>query len=180
MAMQSDKAAKGAGAGARAGGAKRGRPALLAAAAAVVVALAVAVTHHSAPSGPPQLQPAPRAELAALTVTLDPAHATQMAADAQSCKVPMAEVKLWHDAGAADSVIQLRSGGYVSPAFRLTTTPQLIAVPYPAAYSVGAGTFTLLGQAQAVEFSLNPVTAFANLNGAASINVVWTPGNPCQ
>jgi hypothetical protein len=128
----------------------------------------------------PALSETTQAQLAAIAVTLDPVQAPDMVQRAQSCQVPLGHVAIWHDPGVSDAPVRVRSGGYTSPSFMLTSTPQVIALPYPAPYATGAGTLTILGSSKGVEMALTPTTAFANVAGAASVNVVWDTGNPCQ
>ena len=148
-------------------------------AGALLVAAVVAGGVFFSPGGTPQLAPLPKAQVAALQVTLPPKVAQGMASDAQTCRIPLAEVQIWHDPGAPDTVVTLQSGSYVSPAFQLTATPEIIAVPYPAAYSVGAGQIIVHGNATAMNVSLSPTKVLTNVVGAAAINVVWSTGNPC-
>ena len=76
-------------------------------------------------------------------------------------------------------MVRIRSGAYLSPAFHVTGVPQRIAIPYPSPYSAGRGVLSLVGDANDLWFYLTPGWFIETLNGAASINVVWTPGNPC-
>jgi hypothetical protein len=118
-------------------------------------------------------------EIAAAVPTLDPATSQTVVADAKSCKAPLAWVALVTRAGAPSGMVRIRSGAYLSPAFHVTGVPQRIAIPYPAPYSAGRGVLSLVGDASDLWFYLTPGWFIETLNGAASINVVWTPGSPC-
>jgi hypothetical protein len=131
--------------------------------------------------GEPTLSALPANEIAAAMPTLDPATAQAAVAEAKSCKAPLALVALVRRPGAPTSrgMAQVRSGEYLSPPFQVTDVPQWIAIPYPAPYAVGRGVLSLVGDASDLWFYLTPGRLIERLNGSFSINVVWTPGNPC-
>jgi hypothetical protein len=131
------------------------------------------------PAGPPTLSALPIGELDAAMATLDPAASKQPVADAKNCKVPMASVTLVKQAGSADGMIRIRSGSYLSPPFQVTDVPQRVAIPFPAPYPTGRGALSVIGEADGVTIFLSPGWFVQSLNGAASIAVWWTPGNPC-
>lgn len=136
--------------------------------------------HGTRPVAASQLAMAPQADLLALAPTLNPAQSQGLEGAAQSCKVPLSTVQIWHDANAVDSTVQIKSGDYISPPIALSNIPKMIALPYPAPYPTGAGTLTVLGNAQGVELSLSPTVSFPDLSGAAPIAVTWNPASPCQ
>jgi hypothetical protein len=80
---------------------------------------------------------------------------------------------------AIGSTIRIRSGSYVSPYFTVTEATQRIAVPYPAPYGSGAGTFVIEGTAAGAILGLTPTRVLVELPGAQSIPVVWRVGSPC-
>jgi hypothetical protein len=129
----------------------------------------------------PTLAALPLKDLAAAIPTLDPATSQTAVTEAKSCKAPLAWVVLVRRPGAPASsgMVRVRSGGYLSPPFHVTDVPQWIAVPYPAPYASGRGVLSLVGDASDLWFYLTPGWFNERLNGSASINVVWTPGNPC-
>jgi hypothetical protein len=127
----------------------------------------------------PTLAALPAAELAAAMPTLDPATSQQPVAEAKSCKAPLAFVSVRKQPGTPGGMIRIRSGSYLSPAFNVTEAPQRIAIPYPAPYPTGRGALFVIGEASGVSINLTPGWSVQTLNGAAPINVVWTPGNPC-
>jgi hypothetical protein len=120
-------------------------------------------------------------EIAGAMPTLDPAASEAAVAEAKGCKAPLAWVVLVRRAGApmSSAMVRIRSGAYLSPAFHVTDVPQRIAIPYPAPYLTGRGVLSLVGDASDLWFYLTPGWFIERLNGAVSINVVWTPGNPC-
>jgi hypothetical protein len=138
-------------------------------------------TRSSAAAGyeEPTLSALAPGEIAAAVPTLDPATSQAVVADAKSCKAPLAWVALVKRAGTPSSMVRIRSGAYLSPAFQVTSAPQRIAIPYPAPYSAGRGVLSLVGDATDLWFYLTPGWFIEALNGSASINVVWTPGSPC-
>jgi hypothetical protein len=127
----------------------------------------------------PTLSALAASEIAAAIPTLDPATSQAAVADAKSCNAPLAWVVLVKQPGSAAGTVRIRSGSYLSPAFHVTEVAQRIAIPYPAPYASGRGVLSLVGQADGLWFYLTPGWFNPTLNGAASINVVWTPGNPC-
>ena len=46
------------------------------------------------------------------------------------------------------STLRIRAGNYVSPYFSVAEGTQRIAMPYPAAYEAGAGTYVVEGSAR--------------------------------
>jgi hypothetical protein len=77
------------------------------------------------------------------------------------------------------STIRIRSGSYVSPYFTITEGMQRIAVPYPAPYGAGAGTFVVEGNATGAILGLTPTKVLVDLPTAQSIPVVWRAVSPC-
>jgi hypothetical protein len=118
------------------------------------------------------------ADINAALPTLDPGTSKSAVDDAKSCKAPLAWVTLKQQPGGHGGMVRIRSGSYLSPPINLTPTPQRIAVPYPSPYPTGRGVLTLVGEADQVGFYLTP-GGIHNVNGAYSVNVRWTPRNPC-
>jgi hypothetical protein len=56
---------------------------------------------------------------------------------------------------------------------------QRIAVPYPAPYGAGAGTFVVEGNATGAVLGLTPTKVLLDLPTAQSIPVVWRATSPC-
>jgi hypothetical protein len=136
------------------------------------------------PSGPagdaePTLAALAPTDIAIALPTLDPVMSKAAAEDAKSCKAPLAWVTLVKRPGSRGGMVRIISGSYLSPPFQLTDAPQRIAIPYPAPYPTGLGVLSLVGDADEVWFYLTPGWFVQPLKGTASINVHWTPGNPC-
>jgi hypothetical protein len=119
------------------------------------------------------------AEITDASRTLDPASSEQLASRAKECSVPLAQVAIWKTPGASGGAIRIRSGGYISPAFTLTDAPQRVAIPFPAPYATGRGVISVEGAADGAVISVSPAWYINSLVGSASLNVVWTPKDPC-
>jgi hypothetical protein len=136
------------------------------------------------PSGPagdvePTLSALAPTDLTRALPTLDPTTSKDAVEDAKSCKAPLAWVTLVKRPGSRGGMVRISSGTYLSPPFQLTDAPQRIAIPYPAPYPTGRGVLSLVGDADELWFYLTPGWFVQTLKGTASINVHWTPGNPC-
>ncbi|HEX9199400.1 MAG TPA: hypothetical protein VF865_07565 [Acidobacteriaceae bacterium] len=118
------------------------------------------------------------ADINAALPTLDPATSKAAVDDAKNCKAPLAWVTLTQRPSGHGGMVRVRSGQYVSPPINLTTTPQRVAVPYPAPYPAGRGVLTLVGEADQVGFYLTP-GGVHDVNGTYSVNVHWQVRNPC-
>ena len=118
------------------------------------------------------------ADINAALPTLDPGTSKTAVDDAKNCKVPLAWVTLTQRPSGHGGMVRVRSGQYVSPPINLTTTPQRVAVPYPAPYPAGRGVLTLVGEADQVGFYLTP-GGVHDVNGTYSVNVHWQVRNPC-
>jgi hypothetical protein len=136
------------------------------------------------PSGPPgdaepTLSALAPADITTALPTLDQATSKAAVEDAKSCKAPLAWVTLVKRPSSRGGMVRISSGSYLSPPFLLTDAPQRIAIPYPAPYPTGRGVLSLVGDADEVWFYLTPGWFVQTLKGTASINVHWTPRNPC-
>jgi hypothetical protein len=118
------------------------------------------------------------AEIDAALPTLDPGTSKAAVHDAKNCKAPLAWVTLTQQPGGNGGMVRIRSGIYLSPPIKLTTTPQRVAVPYPAPYPAGRGVLTLIGEADGVGLYLTP-GGVHDVNGTYSVNVRWQFRNPC-
>ena len=118
------------------------------------------------------------ADINAALPTLDPGTSKAAVDDAKNCKAPLAWVTLTQRPSGHGGMVRVRSGQYVSPPINLTTTPQRVAVPYPAPYPAGRGVLTLVGEADQVGFYLTP-GGVHDVNGTYSVNVHWQVRNPC-
>ena len=118
------------------------------------------------------------ADINAALPTLDPGTSKAAVDDAKNCKAPLAWVTLTQRPSGHGGMVRVRSGQYVSPPINLTTTPQRVAVLYPAPYPAGRGVLTLVGEADQVGFYLTP-GGVHDVNGTYSVNVRWQVRNPC-
>jgi hypothetical protein len=99
---------------------------------------------------------------------------------ASACNQPLAYVMVLGGAGSAGQYIQIRSGNYLSPRFKLLTVAQRIALPYPAPYPSGSGVLSLLGNTGELAVALYPTWHTPALTGERTINVFWTPRKLCE
>ncbi len=137
------------------------------------------VASQASSSSEPTLAKVATADLAGAAVTLDPAVSQQAVSDAKACKLPIAWVTLARLPGGTGGMVRIRSGSYLSPAFAVSDTPQRVAIPFPAPYETGRGVLWMVGEAKGLDVRLYPGWSAASLDGAAPINVVWTPKDPC-
>ncbi len=115
-------------------------------------------------------------DLTGAATTLAPAASALLIAEARQCTAPLAHVMI---SSVNGGTIRIRSGAYLSPAFRLSATPQRVAIPFPAPYPAGRGTLAIVGNATGAVVSLTPAWYINALNGSTVRPVVWTPKNPC-
>ena len=118
-------------------------------------------------------------DLGEAATTLAPSAAGALVDDAQRCKIPLASMTIAKGTAAIGSTFRIRAGNYVSPYFTITENMQRIALPYPAPYGAGAGTFVVEGNATGAILGLTPTRVLIELPGAQSIAVVWRAVNPC-
>ena len=118
-------------------------------------------------------------DLSAAATTLTPSAAGALIEDAQRCRIPLVSMTIERGTAPLGSTIRVRSGNYVSPYFTVTDQMQRIAVPYPAPYGSGSGTFAFEGTAKGVIMGLTPTKAMLDLPGSQSLPVVWRAVNPC-
>jgi hypothetical protein len=121
----------------------------------------------------------PQSDIAGAASTLTSQVASIIVEDAKSCRTPMAIITISKAVGTDSGVIRIRSGGYLSPAFTLTDTPQQVAIPFPTTYSSGKGNITIEGQAKNASLSLFPTVTINNMTSVFPISIWWTPDKPC-
>jgi hypothetical protein len=121
----------------------------------------------------------PFSEIDQARQTIDLSTGAAAIEEAKSCKAPLAYVQIVSTSPGATATVRIRSGGYLSPAFAVTSSAQRVAIPYPAPYPTGKGVLIVEGQGNALLVSLTPGQKYDRLAGPAPINVVWTPKNPC-
>jgi hypothetical protein len=111
--------------------------------------------------------------------TLTQSVAGGLVDDARRCKIPLVSMTIAKGTAPIGSTLRIRSGSYVSPYFTVTEGMQRIAVPYPAPYGAGAGTFVVEGNATGAVLGLTPTKVLLDLPTAQSIPVVWRAVSPC-
>ncbi len=162
------------------------RAGIVAAVGAVVVIGAIGWVLKSADVGVSSGDPAQptvnfvaQSDLSAAATTLTPSVAGALIEDAQRCRIPLVSMTIEKGTAPLGSTIRIRSGNYVSPYFTVTDSMRRIAVPYPAPYGSGSGTFTFEGTAKGVVMGLTPTRAILDLPGSQTIPVVWRAVPPC-
>ena len=118
-------------------------------------------------------------DISEAAATLTPSAAGALVDDAERCKVPLVSMSIAKGTAAIGTIVRIRSGSYVSPYFTITEAMQRIAVPYPAPYGSGAGTFIVEGNANGAILGLTPTKTLLDLPGTQSIPVVWRAVSPC-
>lgn len=99
--------------------------------------------------------------------------------DARRCRIPLVSMTIAKGTAPIGSTLRIRSGSYVSPYFTVAESMQRIAVPYPAPYGAGAGTFVVEGNATGAILGLTPTKVLLDLPTAQSIPVVWRATTSC-
>ena len=161
------------------------RPLIAAALGGVLTLAAVGLVLKNVDFGPsgdpaqPTLTSVAKSDLGAAAGTLAPSAAGALIADAQACKVPLVSMTIERGSAALGSTIRIRSGSYISPYFTVTDAMQRIAVPYPAPYGSGVGTFVVEGNATGAILGLTPTRVMVGLPDPQSIPVVWRAVSPC-
>ncbi len=131
------------------------------------------------PSGASEISIVAADELGGASGTLDPQQASALASQARGCRSPLAMVILSKAPGAPDSDVRIRSGGYLSPAFRVGDTPVRVAIPFPAPYLAGRGRLVVEGPRQGLRVALYPAWQSASMQKADYVNVWWRTDKPC-
>jgi hypothetical protein len=153
--------------------------AFLVIAAVGMVAMKAGIAIKPGDSAQPTVSFVEQGEIGAAATTLTPSAAAALVEDAQRCKIPLVSMTVSRGSAATGSTIRIRSGSYVSPHFTITDATQRIAVPYPAPYGSGAGTFVIEGTATGAILGLTPTRVLIELPGAQSIPVAWRVVSPC-
>jgi hypothetical protein len=172
------------GAGKPAGASKR--PAIVGAvgllivlAAAGTVAMKSGVFTDAGSSSTPTLSFVDQRDINDASATLTQSVAGGLVDDAKRCKIPLASMTVAKGTAQVGSTFRIRAGSYVSPYFTITEGMQRIALPYPAPYGAGAGTYVVEGNATGAILGLAPTKVLLDLPNAQSIPVVWRATNPC-
>jgi hypothetical protein len=111
--------------------------------------------------------------------TLTQSVAGGLVDDARRCRIPLVSMTIARGTAQVSSTLRIRSGSYVSPYFTVAEGMQRIAVPYPAPYGSGAGTFVVERNATGAILGLTPTKVLLDLPTAQSIPVWWRPVSPC-
>jgi hypothetical protein len=125
-----------------------------------------------------QLDVVPTASLDKVGSTLAPQDRARLIDEARRCREPLASVAIWHSPEAKGGTITITSGSYHSPPFALTTSPRLVALPFPAPYAAGRGRLVVTGAADNLALALRP-QLFTPITAPATIDVWWTPVGGC-
>lgn len=107
--------------------------------------------------------------------------AQKLAENDRTCPMHLAYITLQRDPAApaqGEAGARIVSGGYVSPLFALGPTPLRVAIPYPAPFSTGHGTISVIASGGAV-VSLLP-SWHVLPDGPNTQAVSWTPGPDCD
>jgi hypothetical protein len=97
-----------------------------------------------------------------------------------SCPLPLAWVSIAGAPGQPPTSVRLRSGVYLSPAYKLTDVPVRVAVPFPAPYDIGKGQLSVLGTGATASIALTPPWQIAFNQSSTSVhNVTWRPIKRC-
>lgn len=111
--------------------------------------------------------------------TLTQSVAGGLVDDARRCRIPLVSMTIARGTAQIGSTFRIRAGSYVSPYFTVTEGMQRLAVPYPAPYGSGVGTYVVEGNATGAILGLTPTKVLLDLPNAQSIPVVWRPVTPC-
>ena len=152
---------------------------LLTIAAAGAVAMQAGIGIKSGDPAQPTLSFVEQRDIGAAATTLTPSAVTTLVEDAQGCKIPLVSMTISKGNAALGSTIRIHAGSYVSPYFTVTEAVQRIAVPYPAPYGSGAGTYVIEGTAVGAIVGLTPTRILTELPGTQSIPVAWRAVRPC-
>ncbi len=125
-----------------------------------------------------QLEVVPTTALPEVEGTLAPEQAARLVEAARRCREPLARIAIWRRPGTPAAAVSIISGSYRSPSFPLTTTPSLVALPFPAPYASGHGRLSIVSDAQELGIGLRPPIHTA-MNGTLLVNVWWTPRGGC-
>jgi hypothetical protein len=120
-----------------------------------------------------------KSDLGAAATTLTPSAASALIEDAQRCRIPLVSMTIERGSAALGSIIRIRSGSYVSPYFTVTDLAQRIAVPYPAPYGSGSGSFVVEGNATGVIVGLTPPGPWSDYPAPKAFPWCGTPSSPC-
>src|SRR5262249_166888 len=116
---------------------------------------------------------------ASRTLNREDPKSEQYETEAKKCSVPLAQVAIWKTPGASGGTIKIRSGTYISPPFGVADGAQGVEIRFPGRYATGQGAISVEGTADGAVISISPAWHINSLPGSASLDVVWTPKDPC-
>ena len=109
------------------------------------------------------------------------AFAQKIAEEDRNCPLHLAYVTIQRDPAqpaGQETAVRIVSGGYVSPLFALGPAPMRVAIPFPAPFSVGHGTISVVANGGAI-VSLLP--SWHLLPQGPNVQAVsWQPGPDCD
>jgi hypothetical protein len=152
---------------------------LIVLAAAGLVAMKSGVFTETGSSSIPKVTFVDLRDINDAAATLTQSVAGGLVDDAKHCKIPLASMTIAKGTAQVGSTFRIRAGSYVSPYFTVTEGVQRIAMPYPAPYGSGSGTYVVEGNATGAILGLTPTKVLLDLPNAQSIPVVWRATNPC-
>ena len=144
----------------------------------IVVGGAVGALLARSSRGGQQLDVVPTGSLDMVGGTLAPQDRARLIDEARRCREPLARVAIWHSPETKGGTITIISGAYHSPPFPLSTSPRLVALPFPAPYAAGAGRLIVTGEADNLDLALRPQFS-SRIAAPAAIDVWWTPIGGC-
>lgn len=124
----------------------------------------------------------PQDQLEAALQTVDPAQRPAIEEEIRSCKRRATQMQIGKIPGAtgpSSGMIQVRSGTYLSPPFKITDYPVTFLVPTPELGDVGRGYVEYLGVAENVRLELTPYKDVPSLTGVKRVDVIWDTTQPC-
>jgi hypothetical protein len=152
---------------------------LIVLAAAGLVAMKSGAFTETGSSSTPTVTFVDQRDINDAAATLTQSVAGGLVDDAKHCKIPLASMTIAKGTAQVGSTFRIRAGSYVSPYFTVTEGVQRIAMPYPAPYGSGAGTYVVEGNATGAILGLTPTKVLLDLPNSQSIPVVWRAKNPC-
>jgi len=99
--------------------------------------------------------------------------------DPKACNARLAWVVVMRDRGQPAGRLRLQSGNYLSPVFELGEAPVRIALPFPAPYTSGRGTISVMVTTSDAIVALTPPWRVPAQGGAQARQVTWTPDASC-
>lgn len=149
--------------------------------AAVATGCAIgAIAGRQAGRGPSVLQTVARADLDQSIPYLERTIPPRAIEEARQCKIPIPYVTLQAAVGTTPDRVRIRSGNYLSPWLLLNGTPQRIAVPFPAPYTVGKGELFIEGATRPLTLWLSPAVVIGPQVTPSPIPITWNTSNPCH